>query len=72
MFADKDLSDVIFTGRLAGEALKNDKNALLLLLTTHGEGMPTVVLEAMAFGLPILTRNVGGLVDFPKATKWDL
>lgn len=26
--------------------------------------MPTVVLEAMAFGLPILTRNVGGLVDF--------
>ena len=63
--ADKDLSDVIFTGRLAGEALKNEyKNALLLLLTTHGEGMPTVVLEAMAFGLPILTRNVGGLVDF--------
>lgn len=68
--ADKDLSDVIFTGRLDGEALKNEyKNALLLLLTTHGEGMPTVVLEAMAFGLPILTRNVGGLVDFFKNDK---
>ena len=26
--------------------------------------MPTVVLEAMAFGLPILTRKVGGLVVF--------
>ena len=61
----KGLSDIRFTGRLDGEALRNEyKNALLLLLTTHGEGMPTVVLEAMAFGLPIFTRKVGGLVDF--------
>lgn len=63
---DKGLSDIKFTGRLQGEALKNEyKNAiLLLLLTTHGEGMPTVVLEAMAFGLPVFTRKVGGLADF--------
>ena len=62
----KGLIDIRFTGRLQGEALKNEyKNALLLLLlTTHGEGMPTVVLEAMAFGLPIFTRRVGGLADF--------
>ena len=32
--------------------------------TTHGEGMPTSVLEAMAFGMPIITRPVGGLKDF--------
>lgn len=61
----KGLSDIRFTGRLDGAALRNEYNsALLFLLITYGEGMPTVVLEAMAFGLPVFTRKVGGLVDF--------
>ncbi len=37
---------------------------IYLLPTLHGEGMPTSVLEAMAFGLPIITRPVGGIKDF--------
>ena len=41
-----------------------EKADLYILPTTHGEGMPTSVLEAMAFGLPVFTRKVGGLVDF--------
>lgn len=63
--AEKHLEDVRFTGRLNGHSLIEEYvKADMFLFTSHGEGMPTVVLEAMAFGLPIVTRAVGGLCDF--------
>ena len=66
----KGLLDVHFTGRLNGNELANEyKTANFFLFTSYGEGMPTVVLEAMAFGLPVFTRKVGGLVDFFKDGK---
>lgn len=59
------LSDVRFTGKLSGKELSKEyQNADFFLFLSYGEGMPTVVLEAMAFGLPVFTRKVGGLVDF--------
>lgn len=40
------------------------KKSHILLFPSYNEGMPIAVLEAMAFGLIIVTRPVGGLIDF--------
>lgn len=60
------LDDVDFRGYLRGNELINayKESDIYLFPTTHGEGMPTSVLEAMAFGLAIVTRPVGGIKDF--------
>lgn len=58
--------DVIFKGNVKGKELMTafQEADLYILPTSHGEGMATSVLEAMAFGLPIITRPVGGVNDF--------
>lgn len=63
---DHNLQDVTFTGYIRGEELTQvfKSSDLYLFPTMHGEGMPTSVLEAMAFGLPVISRPVGGMVDF--------
>ena len=65
-----DVKNIELTGGLRGDALiKRYSQADIYLFPTHHEGMPTTVLEAMAFGLPIITRPVGGLVDFFEEEK---
>jgi glycosyltransferase involved in cell wall biosynthesis len=65
------LKDVEFLGNLSGEMLSNAfrQSDIYVLPTWHGEGMPTSVLEAMAFGLPVVTRPVGGINDFFEEDK---
>lgn len=63
--AKNNLQQVIFTGPLQGEKLKEAfRKGDLYLFPSFHEGMPTSVLEAMALGIPVITRPVGGLVDF--------
>jgi glycosyltransferase involved in cell wall biosynthesis len=68
---NNNIGDVVFTGKLSGHSLINEfKNADIYIFPTFfGEGMPTSVLEAMAFGLPVITRPIGGLADFFEDSK---
>jgi len=63
--AAADLDNVEFTGAVTGEAKRRLllESDIFLFPTSHGEGLPNVVLEAMLYGMPILSRPVGGLPD---------
>ena len=64
------IQDVIFLGDVRGEnKIKTFENADVYLFPSYYEGMPNSVLEAMGMGLPVVTRNVGGLADFFKDQK---
>ncbi len=58
-------ANIEFRGKVSGKTLISAYNeADVYVLPTYREGMATTILEAMAFGLPILSRPVGGVNDF--------
>lgn len=58
------IADVKFVGYVHGEdKAKVFRKAHCYLFPSYDEGMPISVLEAMAFGLPVITRPVGALAE---------
>ena len=63
---DLHLDNVEFTGIVSGERKYElfRRAQILCFPTEHDEGFPNTIVEAMAFGLPVLTRPMGGVNDF--------
>lgn len=59
------LYDISLQGFVSGVSKRVAfEKAHIFVFPSHSEGMPNAVLEAMGFGLPVITTPVGGLVDF--------
>ena len=59
------LKNVNFAGYVNGnnKAIILSKSDILFFPTCYGEGMPIAILEGMMYGMPIISRNVGGIPD---------
>ena len=63
----KNQKNIKLTGFVEGkEKIELFKTSDIYILPSYTEGLPVSVLEAMLFGLPILTTQVGGLKRFFK------
>nr|WP_280842366.1 glycosyltransferase family 4 protein [Rhodohalobacter sp. SW132] len=68
-----DTDGITLKGYVEGEDKMNCLiSADLFLFPSYHEGMPNSVLEAIAFGLPVLTTRVGGIPDFFEDGKMGL
>lgn len=57
-------SQVLFTGYIVGESKqKYFQEASIYCMCSYQEGFPMVVIEAWAYGIPVITTPVGGLPD---------
>lgn len=62
---ENELKNVEFTGHLEGQAKQHVfRKSNVYLFPSYYEGMPTSVLEAMGFGLPVVCSNAGALAEF--------
>ena len=64
------INKVSFTGLLEGQKLADElASGDFLVLSSNYENMPVVILEALASGLPVVSTNVGGIMEMIDETK---
>lgn len=62
--------NVIFTGYIPDELLMSlYKHASGFILPSYDEGLPTVLIESMYFGLPVITSKTSGGIEIIKDTS---
>jgi len=55
---------IVFTGKIPfGELVEAYKSADVFVLPSLSEGLPTTILEAMYFGLPVIATDIPGVRD---------
>jgi glycosyltransferase involved in cell wall biosynthesis len=66
----KNINNIRVTGHVEGKRkIALFKESDIYILPSYTEGLPISILEAMLFGLPIITTKVGGLKKFFKPEK---
>ena len=62
---NENIPDISITGYVQSEnKILAYRETSIFIFPSYGEGMPNAVLEAMGFGLPVITTKVGGIADF--------
>jgi glycosyltransferase involved in cell wall biosynthesis len=65
-----DDTTIIELGPLGREEIKNQYlTADFFIFPSRREGLPNVILEAMSFGLPIISNNIPGVTDYLLGAK---
>ncbi len=70
MSKSRDLRNVVFTGSISRLELvaAYEEADLFVMPSEGGEGMPTVLLEAMAAGLPVVATTIPGITELGDTT----
>ena len=65
---DKNLAEIVnYIGWISGDDKINHlSKADAFILPSYNEGLPISILEAMTYGLPIISTNVGGIPELIK------